>query len=71
MIVSAILTIVVLFAACSHRATNNQADDLQDSVTVSKDNSDESSDGHVCISENGRTTIESGTHHDGGTAPDY
>ena len=69
--VGALLIIALLFAACSHHPVNNQADDQQDSVTVSQDNSDEISEGHVCMSEDGRITIESGMHPDGGTAPDY
>ena len=66
----ALLIIALLFAACSHQPVNNKADDQQDSVTVSQDSSDENSDGHVCISEDGRITIESGMYPDGGTAPD-
>ncbi len=45
------LILTLLFAACGHRATNNQADELQDSATVSQDNSSEINDGHVCMSE--------------------
>ena len=69
--VGSLLIIAALFAACSHQPVNNKADDLQDSVTVSQDNSDESSEGHVCMSEDGRITIESGMYPDGGTSPDY
>ena len=69
--VGAFLIIALLFAACSHQPVNNKANDRQDSVTVSQDNSDENSDGHVCISEDGRITIESGMYPDGGTSPDY
>lgn len=69
--VGALLIIALLFAACSHQPVNNQADDQQDSVPVSQDNYDGGSDGHGCMSEDGRITIESGMHPDGGTAPDY
>ena len=69
--VGTLLIIALLFAACSQQPVNNQADDQQDSVPVSQDNSDEISEGHVCVSEDGRITIESGMHPDGGTAPDY
>ena len=69
--VGTLLIIALLFAACSHQPVNNQADDQQDSVPVCQDNSYEISEGHVCVSEDGRITIESGMHPDGGTAPDY
>lgn len=69
--VGSFLIIAVLFAACGHRATNNKADDLLDLVTVSQDNSDESCDGHVCMSGDGRIIIKSGMHPDGGTVPGY
>ena len=69
--VGSLLIITALFAACSHQPVNNKADDLQDSVIVSQDNSDESSEGHICMSEDGRITIASGMYPDGGTSPDY
>lgn len=69
--IGTLLIIALLFAACSHQPVNNQADDQQDSVPVSQDNYDGGSDGHVCMSEDGRITIESGMHPDGGTAPDH
>lgn len=45
--VGALLIIALLFAAYSHQPVNNQADNQQDSVPVSQDNSDEISEGHV------------------------
>lgn len=69
--VGSLLIIAALFAACSHQSVNNKADDRQDSVTVSQDNSNENDDGHVCMSEDGCITIESGMHPNGGTSPDY
>ncbi len=75
----------MLFAACNHQVANDKTDDLQDSVTISEDESDDLQDsltiseddyvgrsgGHVCTSEDGRITIESGMYSDCGTSPDY
>ncbi len=61
---SILLIMAALFAACTHQTTDNKTDDLQD-------DSLECCDGDVCMSEDGRITIESGRYSGGGTSPDY
>lgn len=61
----------MLFAACNHQSADNKADSLQNTIGVDRDESCESNETHVCMSEDGRIVIESGMHPYGGTAPDY
>lgn len=73
----AVISLLVL-AACSNGNVKNKDSEPQDSVEVavcSDDSDDEGAgtddDRHVCVSEDGRITIESGIVPGGGTAPDY
>lgn len=64
--------------ACGNRNDKNRGGTLQNSVediayTENTDSAESEiyENGHVCVSEDGRVTIESGMVPGGGTAPDY
>ena len=73
----AVISLLVL-TACNNGNVKNKNSEPQDSVEVAvcsdcteDDGADTYDDGHVCVSEDGRITIESGIVPDGGTSPDY
>lgn len=73
-----LLSITAIFAACGNKAADTKVIAGQN-ITGDMDINNLSGDdaegifegGQVCVSEDGRVTIESGIYPDGGTAPDY
>lgn len=66
---------LLLLTACGNKTENTESqDDAEDTVYAEYIDDDESetySGGHVCVSEDGRITIESGQIPGGGTSPEY
>jgi hypothetical protein len=66
---------LLLLTACGNKTENaesqDEAEDTVDTEYIDNNESETYSDGHVCVSEDGRITIKSGVIPDSGTSPGY